>query len=144
LKGEGSRLYNKLVKKERMTLHISGGIEIRKNISSFKAFVLSNNELLARESQKTILSEINRIKSNLLSKDELKRAKNIFKMDYLNQYSTSLKKALFLIEVFLYKGDFDHLKDELDKYLAVSNYDIIKILNRYFINKSIILNINMK
>ncbi len=144
LKGEGSRLYNKLIKKERMTLHISGGIEIRKNISTFKIFALSNNELLTRESQRAILSEINRIRSSILPGEELARAKNMFKMNYIKRYATSLNKALFLIDAFLYNGNFDHLKEELDKYLAVSNYDIMKVLNRYFIRKSIILHINMK
>jgi hypothetical protein len=68
----------------------------------------------------------------------------MFKMDYINQYATSLDKALFLAETFLSKKTLDDLSTELDKYLAVNSYNIIRATNKYLIKGRIILDIKIR
>jgi hypothetical protein len=72
------------------------------------------------------------------------KAKNMFKMDYINQYTTSLGKARFLAETSLSKKSLDGLSTELDKYLAVNPFSIIRVTNKYLIKGRIIVDIKIR
>jgi len=141
LHGKTSRLYKRLIKRYRTASHLSGSIEIRKNLARLKIFVVCGNTTMMERSKKAIISEVNRLKMSLISEKELQKSKNLFKMDYINQYATSADKARFLAESFLSKKSLDHLAHELKKYLAVTRGDITGIMRKYFTHESITLNI---
>ncbi len=143
LRGLTSRLYKKLIKRTRIARSLSGRIEKRKELATFKIFVSGNNEIMAERSKRVIFSEINKLKSSLVSEKELRKAKNIFKMDYLNQYATSADKTVFLAKAFLSKKSLDDLPDELGNYLSVDHYNIIRVMQIYFTNE-IVFEIKIK
>ena len=68
----------------------------------------------------------------------------MFRNDYLAQFSTNLNKALFLSESFLYRRSLDHLPGQLDKFMNVTPYEILRVLNRYFVDKGIVLHIQQR
>jgi predicted Zn-dependent peptidase len=138
--GKTSRLYKRLIHRTRIARSLSGGIEKRKELATFKIFVASSNRLMVERSKRIIFSEINKLKSTLIPENELRKAKNIFKMDYLDQYATSADKAIFLAETFLSKKSLDDLAGELDNYLSVNHYNLIRVMRRYF-NNEIVLDI---
>ena len=140
LGGKTSRLYKRLIQRTRIARSLSGGIEKRKELATFKIFVTSSNRLMVERSKRIIFSEINKLKLSLIPENELTKAKNIFKMDYLNQYATSADKAIFLAEAYLSKKSLDDLAGELDNYLSVDHYNLIRIMRRYF-NNEIVLDI---
>ncbi len=144
LHGKTSRLNNRLIKKDGTALYYIGGIEIKKDLARLKIFVRNNNEIMAERSKRAIFSEINKLRSRQISAEEFIKAKNMFKMDYINQYTTSLDKALLLAETFLSKKSLDDLSTELDKYLAVTPYNIIRATNKYLIKGRIILDIKIR
>jgi len=144
LKGESSRLYQRLAKKERTAQKIEGGIRKIKNRAIFSFFVTSTNNYTRNRSKKAILSELNKLKSTVVSENELTKAKNLLKTAYIKRYSTSLGKATFLVETFLYNKNVQTFQDELNKYLEVTPTSIIGIANRYFNEKSILVNIETK
>jgi len=143
LRGITSRLYKKLIKRSRIARSLNGSIEKRKELATFKIFVSSSNDIMAERSKRVIFSEINKLKLSLVSEKELRKAKNIFKMDYLNQYATSADKAVFLAEAFLSKKNLDDLPNELENYLSVDHYSLIRIMRRYFINE-IVFDVKIK
>jgi zinc protease len=143
LRGITSRLYKKLIKRTRIARSLSGSIEKRKELATFKIFVSSSNEIMAERCKRVIFSEINKLKSSLVSEEELRKAKNIFKMDYINQYATSADKSVFLAEALLSKKSLDYLPDELENYLSVDHYSLIRIMRRYFTNE-IVFDIKIK
>jgi len=143
LRGITSRLYKKLIKRSRIARSLNGSIEKRKELATFKIFVSSSNDIMAERSKRIIFSEINKLKLSLVSEKELRKAKNIFKMDYLNQYATSADKAVFLAEAFLSKKNLDDLPNELENYLSVDHYSLIRIMRRYFINE-IVFDVKIK
>jgi predicted Zn-dependent peptidase len=144
LRGKTSRLYKRLIERERIAFSLSGGIEKRKNLARFKIFIINNNWMMAEICQKALFSEFNKIRIDPISEEELLKSKNLFKMDYLRQFETSLSKALSLAEIFLEKRRVDDPWDELEKYLAVSPYIIMRAAKRYFTEDSIILNVKIK
>jgi len=144
-RGKSSRLYKRLYKRERLVYDFSAGIEKRKDLAIFKLFALCNNEIMVDISLRAVLSEINKLKSTLVSEKELTKSKNMFKMDYIRQFETSLEKALFLSDTFLSHGTLDVLPLELNKYLNVEARDIIGVVNRYFNSDNrILLTIKIK
>ncbi len=134
-RGITSRLYKRLIKRSRIARSLSGSIEKRKELATFKIFVSSSNEIMVERSKRVVFSEINKLKSSLVPEKELGKAKNIFKMDYLNQYATPADKAVFLAEASLSKKILDDLPHELESYLSVDNYRLIRIMRRYFTNE---------
>lgn len=144
LRGNSSRLYKKLIKQDRTAIELSGGIEEKRELAVFKIFVLNNNKIMRERSRKTVLSEINKLKFNFISEKELRKAKNIFRMDYINQIDTYQDRAISLAEAYLDKKNIGDFPGELEKYLAVTASKITGIMNRYFTKNNILLNVEIR
>lgn len=144
LRGKTSRLYKRLIKKDRIAFNLSGGIERRKDLACLKIFVVNNNFMMVDRSQKAIFSEINRLKSSFISEKDLKKSKNMLKRDYIEQFATAENKALFFAETYLSRNRIDDPSEELGKYLEVTPSALIRAINKYLTQESIILNIKIK
>ncbi len=144
LRGNTSRLHKRLIKRERLALHMDGSIEKRNPVARFRLFILNNNQFMVQRTQRAIFSEMNRLKNSFVPAEELQKSKNMFKMDYIDQYTDSLSRALILAEEFLFKKILINPSEELSKYLAVTSTDIVGVSNRYFREESIILDIETK
>lgn len=141
LRGNSSRLYIRLIKREeRLASQLSGGIDIRHDQAAFQFLVFSSNVLKIERSQKEIFSEINKLKSSVVSEEELLKAKNVFKRDYVNRYSTSVDKSLFLTNAFLSGISWAELPLELDKYMDVTARRIMYTM-KYFDQNHVLVNI---
>lgn len=143
LKGDSSRLHERLIKKEHIATNLHGGIEKKKNLAAFKIFVLTNNQITRKMSRKAIFSEINKLKSTAISEGELRKAKNLLRRNYTYQYSSTLNKAIFLSEKFSERKKLN-FQAELEKYLSVTPNQITRIMNKYFGPHYFLLNVNIK
>ncbi|MFP4082714.1 MAG: M16 family metallopeptidase [Candidatus Aminicenantes bacterium] len=144
LRGKTSRLYKRLIKKDRTAFGLGGGIDSRRELAAFKIFTICNNDIMVERSKKAVLSEINKLKTSLISEEELRKSKNMFKMDYINQYATYMDRAVFLAQTYLAQNNPDDFPQDLQKYLKVTPPEIIGIMNRYFTQKNILLNVKTK
>jgi len=143
LQGKSSRLYKRLLR-QRIAFHLEGGIEIRKDFTVFKLMALTNEEMMKDRSRRATFSEINKLRTNLIQDKELQRAKNMFKVDYLKQFETSLGKALHLAETYLEKGHLEDIFSELHKYMRVTPTLVINAMDRYFSKGSVLLEITIR
>jgi predicted Zn-dependent peptidase len=144
LKGRTSRLFKRLFEKDKTAISMSGGIETRRGQSVFKIFVKANNEIMNERNQRAVIAEINKIKSAYITEEELEKIQNMFKMDYLKQFSTVLDKAIFLTEEFLDRGNHTQWIEELDRYLAVTHFNVSRVANIYFKEDKVLLKIKTK
>jgi predicted Zn-dependent peptidase len=144
MKGRTSRMQKRLFEKDKTAIYMSGGIETRKGQSVLKLFVRANNKIMNERNRRAVFAEINKIKTTFVSKKELQKTKNLFKMDYFRQFRTSLDKAIFLAEELIDRGDFIQWLDELDKYLAVTHYDVSRVAGKYLKEELIFINIEKK
>jgi predicted Zn-dependent peptidase len=133
LKGETSRLRNRLLRRDLTARYLSGALEERLSVSAIKLFCLNPNAVMAERSQKAILSEIDKLRTNPVSPDEMAKAKRLFKMDYLKSQSTNLGRALFLVDAVFSGKPLNTLGGELDNYLRVSSPALTAFVNKYFI-----------
>ena len=145
LKGGSSRLYRKLVKRESLAVHLSGGIETRAGLAVFKMFAINNNDTMVDLCQKGIFSEINRLKTGFVSPTELEKAKSLFKRDYVNRLAVPMERALFLAEAFFSPVGLEGTPKELARYLRITPFEINANVSRYLVpENSIILNVKTR
>lgn len=143
LKGNSARLFKRLTDKDRLASRLSGGIDIRHDQAAFRLFISSTNELKMEQSQKEIRDEINRLKTTRVSEKELKKAKSVFKSDYVNRYATTVDKALFLANAYVSGIPWDVLPTELNGYLGVTPQRIQWVMSRYF-NESVVIHVRTR
>lgn len=132
LEGETSRLRGRLLHRDLTASYLTGAIDERPHIATLKLFCLATNAVLVGRSERAILSEIDRLKSNPLSQDDLARARRRFEADYLDRLSTSLGKARFLIDAHFSGKDFEALDRDLAEVLNVTPLSLAAFVSRYF------------
>jgi predicted Zn-dependent peptidase len=144
-KGKSARLYRKLVRKDGLALDVTGGIEKRKDVAVMKLFAMNNNETMAELCQRSVVSELNKLRTSDLSSEDLARAKSLFKRDYVLRFASPMDRAVFLAEMVFSSPGLDALADLLPKYLRVSPYEVRMAANRYLVpESSVILNVTLK
>jgi predicted Zn-dependent peptidase len=111
-------------------------MEDRRGVLTLKIFCLTNNADMVERSEKAILSEIDRLRTNPVSPDEMAKAKRMFKMDYLRSQSTNLGRALFLVDAAFSGRPMNALGGELEKYMRVSPPTLMGLVSRHFIPRN--------
>ena len=130
--GESSRLYQELVKKRELLSSLHVGTDSRRgpDLFSFWAVVAEGKD--KKPAQEAIYAAIDKIGKQGLSPRELEKAKNRVRSMFVFGLSSTLSRALTLGQFELYFGDAELLKTELDRYLTVTNEDVLRVAARYF------------
>ncbi|MGQ9671691.1 MAG: M16 family metallopeptidase [Candidatus Aminicenantales bacterium] len=145
LKGKTSRLFKRIMTKENLAIHLSGGIEKRKDAAVLKIFAMTNNETMIEICQKAIFSELQKLRSSSVPDSEMEKARNLFRRDYYRRFSTSVDKGLFLAEMHFSPVGLDGAGAELARYLRVTPFEITAVAGRYFSpENSVILNVRTR
>ncbi|MGB7296378.1 MAG: pitrilysin family protein [Candidatus Aminicenantales bacterium] len=144
-KGKSGRLQKKLLTKEGVALYLTGRIEKRKDVAVMKLFAMNNNQTMVELTQRSISSEFGRLRAVDVSSEELARAKNMFRRDYINRLATPSDRALFLAEMAFSPPGLEGLSELLSKYMRVTPYEIRAVVNRYLIpENSVLLNVKSR
>jgi predicted Zn-dependent peptidase len=133
LGGETSRLKGRLLRHDLTARYLSGGLDVRLSVSTLKLFCLATNAVMIARSEKAILSEVDRLRTNAVSQDELNKARRRFKMDYLDRLSTNLGKSLFLIDAVFSGRGLESLDGELARVLSVTPQALAAFSSKYFV-----------
>jgi zinc protease len=133
LEGETSRLKDRVLRRDLTARYLSGSLDERMNIAAVKIFCLNTNADMVARAEKALLSEIDKLRTNPVSSDELNRAKRRFKVDYFDRLSTNLGRALFFVDGAFSGKSLDVLGGELDKTLRVDSRTLMAFVSKYFI-----------
>ncbi len=134
--GKTSRLANRLLRKERVALYFSGGLEERRDFLSLKIFLLANNQAMVDRCKKIMLDEFNRLKTEMITDRELERARNNYKFNYLNQLTGSnLSRAMALADSYLKDGKLPAINDHLSFLEKVTSYSILSLARRHLLEE---------
>lgn len=130
--GRTSRLRNRILRKDLTARYLTGALEERLSIAALKIFCLSSNAVSSERSRRIILSEIDKLRANEISQDEITRARRRFKMDHLERLSTNLGKALYLVDAEFAGKGLDSLARELESHLRVTPAALQAVVSKYF------------
>ena len=132
LEGETSRLRARLLRRDLTARYLTGGVDERPSIATLKLFCFATNAVMIARSEKSILAEIDKLKVNAVSQDELSKARRRFKMDYFDRLSTNLGKARFFVDAVFAGKRLDGLGGDLGAVLSVSPQTLAAFVVKYF------------
>jgi zinc protease len=132
LRGRSSRLSRRLLDpNQKIAYRLAGGIERRRERSSYKIFVQANPAQI-EPCQNEIFAELARLRQNFLSAAELNRYKALFEQEYYRRIGTAIERALYLVDLWFIQRDLDAAPTELGRFLAVTPANIVGLAARYF------------
>lgn len=127
LDGESSRLHQKLVKEKAVAISVEGYLEERHGApGSISIFSIHKPEVKPEQVLSAIEAEIERIKAEGITPEELTKAKNQYRLgrflggDEYASLQTALGRALALAEYALLDGDPSLINSEMDHYMSVT------------------------
>ena len=135
-RGQSSRLYSRMVDKEQLVLNI--GVF---NSTNFDPGLLIFNMqprsgVEPAKAEKVLFEELDRIRTQPVSDDELRKAKNQLLADHYRQLKTINGRANLLGEYEVFYGDYHKLYQVEQAYEAVTVADIQRVAAKYLTEKN--------
>lgn len=136
--GESARLHQRLVKRQKSALGVSGGLEDRRGPGLFTAFVVFKPDQRFERIEESIVAEITRVQEAGVTEHELQRAKNQLRAERyrgvwggLYGLQTPLGRAMELAYHTLFDGDPALINTELQRYMDVTAEEIQQVTQRF-------------
>ncbi|MBZ5543885.1 MAG: insulinase family protein [Acidobacteriia bacterium] len=131
--GESSRIYRRLVYEKQMALQAQSAGNFTEDPNLFFVFAILNSGFTPPQGEAEIAAELERLKSEPASAEELAKAKNQILRDFVvsRQSVQSLGEELGYAAVVL--KDPNLLDSELERFLAVTAEDIQRVARKYFV-----------
>ncbi len=136
--GRTSRLYRSLVETQRVALNARGlsSFPGNKHPSLMLFYALSAPERTLDEVAASLRREIERLKTELVSEQELDRVKTQARANLLRTLDSNSGMAELLTEYEVKTGDWRNLFQELDAIAAVTREDILRVAQSTFTDKN--------
>jgi zinc protease len=135
--GDSSRLYQRMVKGDQIALKVEASYEERRGPSAFETFVIYKPATTAEEARKVLWSEIEKLKTDTVSQDELVKAQNqilrsLFASGSELSLQRSLARAELLAEYGCFYGDPSLIDKDVAAYLSVTPDDVKRVASKIF------------
>ncbi len=130
--GQSSRLYQRMVYQDQSALGVSGDCFSLEDPGLFFAFAVMQQGKSAEEGQQTLFSEIERLKTEPVSQQELDKAKNQLESEFVFGLQSVSDKGEQVGYYQTILGDYSRLFEEADRYQAVTAQDVMRVAQEYF------------
>jgi predicted Zn-dependent peptidase len=132
-KGRTSRLYRALVRDKQIAIEAEGGsFPGKKYPNLFYFFAAPSQGHTAREMASAIHEQIDKLKTQDVSDEELQSIKTRAKADLIRSLNDNQGLATELAEYQAYYGDWRELFRQIDRIEAVTKADIRRVANKTF------------
>lgn len=136
--GESARLHQRLVKRQKSALGVSGGLEERRGPGLFTTFVVFKPDRDFRQIEQSVAAEIEAVRHKGIRERELQGAKNQLRAERyrgvwggLYGLQTPLGRAMELAYHTLFDGDPALINTELQRYLEVTPEEVKDVAQRF-------------
>ena len=132
--GRTSRLYRSLVQDKKLAVVAGGfpGFPGEKYPNLFVFFSIAAAEKTNEENEKAMLEEIEKLRKELVSEEELERVKQQARADLIRRLSSNSGLASELASYQVLTGDWRNLFRDLDAINKVTREDVQRVANTYF------------
>jgi len=136
--GRTSRLYKNLVKEKKIAINASGfqGYPGDKFPGLFLFYAFPAKEHTNEECQQAIYDEIEKLKTELVSPEELEKAKTRSRASLIRQLDSNSGLASQLAFYEAITGDWRNMFKQLEKFKQVTAEDIQRVAKKYFTKKN--------
>jgi zinc protease len=130
--GDSSRIYRALVYDKQLALAAFGEAKLIEHPNLFYAVAIAQPGHKPEEVQKALLDEVDRVKTDGVTAEELNRAKRQFARDYIFGRETVQQKALQLAHAIVIHNDIKTADGEFDLFQNVTQADVQRVARTYF------------
>jgi len=136
--GRTSRLYKSLVKEKKIAVAASGfpGLPGNKYPGLFLFYAVPARDHTNQECEEAIYVEIERLKTELVSAEELEKAKTRARAGLIRQLASNSGLAAQLTFYEVVTGDWRNLFRQLDNIDKVVAEDVQRVAKEYFVRKN--------
>lgn len=135
--GESSRLYQRMIKGDKVAIQADAGFDVRRGPGAFEAFIVYKPENDPAKVKDIFWSEIEKLQKEPVTAEELEKARNQVLRKYFSSAGyTSLQRSLgraeLLAEYTLFFGDPKTMDEDLEAVMKVTPADIQRVAQKYF------------
>jgi zinc protease len=130
--GQSSRIYRKLVYDTGLALTAFGGANLIEHPNLFYTVAIVNPGQSPAAVEKTLIAELERLKTEPISTRELQRSKNQWRRDYILGRESVQEKAAHLAHAEVIHSDITTTDGEYDLFQGVSLADVQRVAKTYF------------
>ena len=134
--GNSSRIYNSLVYQKQIALAAFGEAKLIEDPNLFYAVAIVQPPNSPEAVLKVLQSELDRVKTEGVTADELNRAKRQFARDYILGRETVRQKALHLGHAIVIHDDIKTADGEFELFQNVTLADVQRVAQTYFTPES--------
>jgi predicted Zn-dependent peptidase len=134
--GRTSRLYKHLVKQEKIAVRAAAYQSWNKYPALFTFYAMPARDHTNQECRDAIYDEIEKLKTEPVSPEELDKAKTRVRASLIRELSSNRGMAAELTFYQVVTGDWRNLFKELDKISNVTTDDIQRVAKEYFVSKN--------
>ncbi|MFT4601731.1 MAG: zinc protease [Arenicella sp.] len=130
--GNSSRFNKNVVEKQEMALAAFAfpfGLE---DPGIALSLAIANMGVDLKDLEASLQAEVENTQNELISDEEFQKLRNMSESDFISSNSTMAGIAESLANYHVYSGSTDLINTELDKYMAVTKEDIMRVSKKYF------------
>jgi zinc protease len=131
LRGESSRLYQRLVDKEQVAVSVQGGQSEHLDPFIFEIDVQPRSGVEVDRVEKILYDELDKAQNNLVDQKELQKAKNTAVADFYRSMKTISGKANVLGVYDVVLGDYQKLFKAAELINQVTREDVQRVAQKY-------------
>ena len=130
--GASSRLNKRLVDEEQKSLFVGNFMLNLEDPGVSLAFSICNNGVEPAEVEASMDAVIQEVQDKMIDDKEFQKLRNQIENDFISSNSRVAGIAESLANYHMYYGDTNLINTEIDKYLAVTKEDIMRVAKKYF------------
>ena len=130
--GNSSRLYSALVDKKQLATEIGSDYSPSFDPTLFQVYAVTADSIKLEVLEKAVYEEIEKIKKDGITENELQKIKNQKQMQFYQQIETIDGKSNNIGTYELFFGDYKKMFDEPQAYSKVTLQDVKRVANEYF------------
>jgi zinc protease len=130
--GQSSRIYRKLVYEKGIALAAFGGGNIIEDPNLFYAVAIVQPGHTPNEAASALITELDRLRTEPITANELQQAKNQFSRDYILGRETNQNKAEVLGHAAVIHNDIKTADAEFDIFQGLTADDVQRVARKYF------------
>lgn len=140
--GKSSRMYKKMVEQDKIALQVLAFNRAYEDYGTYIIGALPMGNVSLETLASAMDSEIEKLKTELISEEEFEKLQNIMENNFVNSNDTEEGIASSLATYYtLYNGKTDLINKELDIYKSITREEIKEVANKY-LNKNQRLNLD--
>lgn len=132
LTGQSSRLYQRLVDKDRLAISVDGGFSLSFDPTLFFMIVQPRAGVDPQAAEKALYEELDKLRTTPPADDELQKAKNIVVAEFYRKMESINGRAQTLGSYEIYLGDYRKVFTAAAEYDKVTKQDIQRVAQKYF------------